>query len=242
MPEAIVCAATVSREAHVAVGYDRSRMHVIPNGFDVVGLTAARCQRADMRRSFGLSDTNLVIGAAGRFNPVKDFHSFVRCAGLVARARPDARFVLIGRQLDAGNAELMGWIAAEGLADRFILLGERRDVPACLGALDIFCLSSRSEGFPNVVGEAMAAGLPCVVTDVGDAATLVGNSGVVVGKADPVALADAVLRIANLTPEARHALGAAGQARIDSTYSMEVARQRFADLYRRDYKTTVGGN
>jgi glycosyltransferase involved in cell wall biosynthesis len=114
-----------------------------------------------------------------------------------------------------------------------MLLGERRDVPACLSAMDVFCLSSRTEGFPNVVGEAMAMSLPCVVTDVGDAAMLVANTGVVVAKEDANALAAGLSRLVEMTPEARRHLGQMAKARIHAEFTMARARERFEDLYQR---------
>jgi len=133
----------------------------------------------------------------------------------------------------ADNPELAGWIAKTGHTSRFMLLGERRDVPACLSAMDVFCLSSRTEGFPNVVGEAMAMSLPCVVTDVGDAAMLVANTGVVVAKEDANALAAGLSRLVEMTPEARRHLGQMAKARIHAEFTMARARERFEDLYQR---------
>ena len=232
VPDTIVCAAEASRRAHVDVGYDPRRMHVIPNGFDTQALEAAAARRADQRAALGLPPDALVIGTAGRFNPVKDFGNFIRAAGIVAREVPSARFVLAGRHLDAHNEALVGWIAAEGLADRFSLLGERRDLPACLAALDVYCLTSRSEGFPNVLGEAMGVGLPCVSTDVGDAALLLGDTGLLVPKEDSPSLAAAVLDLLRRPPAARRALGLAAQERLQRHFSIDAARARFVELYR----------
>ena len=240
IPEKIVCAAEASLQAHAGAGYDRSRMLVIPNGFDTVLLKAAAQDRAEQRALLGFTDTTVVIGSVGRFNAVKDFHTFVRAAGLVAEASERAQFLLVGRDLDEHNVELMGWIDKAGLAARFTLLGERSDVPTCLAAMDIFCLSSRSEGFPNVVGEAMAVGVPCVVTNVGDAAMLVGDCGIVVPPEDPQALAAGMVQMMNLPNQERRQYGTAAQQRIESSFSIEVARQRFEQVYRQE-NTTIRG-
>ena len=129
------------------------------------------------------------------------------------------------------TVELARWLAKTGHANRFVLLGERADVPICLAAMDIFCLSSRTEGFPNVVGEAMAMGLPCVVTDVGDAAMLVADAGLVVPKENSVALAQGLSRVLRMTPAARQQLGQQAKARIQAEFTMERARERFEELY-----------
>jgi glycosyltransferase involved in cell wall biosynthesis len=233
VPQSIVCAAEASRRAHISVGYDASRMLVVPNGFDVARLVAAPELRSSLREQCGFAKDALVIGCLGRFHPVKDHRSFVRAAGIVADHAPNAVFLMVGRGLDHENPELASWIAETGHAGRFVLLGERTDVPACLAAMDVFCLSSRTEGFPNVVGEAMAMGLPCVVTDVGDAAMLVADTGVVVPKEDSAALAQGLAKVIDMSPEARQQLGMKARARIHSGFTMTHAREQFEALYQR---------
>ena len=233
VPHRIVCAAEASRIAHAALGYDAARMVVIPNGFDMAGLVVTSVQRTALREKCGFGVDDVVIGSLGRFNPDKDQESFVRAAGRLAQQNTQVRFLLVGRDLDAGNVELARWLAKTGHANRFVLLGERADVSICLAAMDIFCLSSRTEGFPNVVGEAMAMGLPCVVTDVGDAAMLVADAGVVVPKENSVALAQGLSRVLTMTPDARQRLGQQAKARIQAEFTMERARERFEALYER---------
>jgi glycosyltransferase involved in cell wall biosynthesis len=233
VPQTIVCAAEASRRAHVSVGYDARRMLVVPNGFDVARFCASPEQRAAIRSQCGFQSDSLVIGILGRFHPVKDHQNFVRAAGLLAARYPNVRFMMVGRELDADNRELAAWIGQTGHESRFALLGERSDVPAYLSAMDVFCLSSRTEGFPNVVGEAMAMGLPCVVTDVGDAAMLVTDTGVVVAKEDADALAAGLSRVIDMTPEGRARLGQMAKARIHAEFTMARARERFEDIYLR---------
>ncbi|OWW18565.1 glycosyltransferase family 4 protein [Noviherbaspirillum denitrificans] len=231
IPHTIVCVAEAARQNHVAHGYDARRMAVIPNGFDLAQFTAQKSEGASVRMQYGIGEQDVLIGMVGRFNANKDQHNFVRAAGLLARHQANVRFLMVGRDIDAANAELMCWIAQTGHAERFVLLGERSDVPACLQALDVFCLSSRTEGFPNVVGEAMAMGVPCVVTDVGDAAMLVGRTGIVVPKENPGALAEGMAALLAMKPDVRQRLGQQAKARIREEFSAERARQRFEALY-----------
>ncbi|WP_240538431.1 glycosyltransferase [Rhodoferax sp. PAMC 29310] len=233
VPHTIVCAADASRRAHIAVGYDAARMVVVPNGFDLTRLVATPAQRDALRLQCGFSSNVVVIGYLGRFHPVKDQENFVRAAGLVAQQNSDARFLMVGRGLDANNAQLAQWINATGCPDRFVLLGERADVPICLAAMDLFCLSSRTEGFPNVVAEAMAMGLPCVVTDVGDAAMLVADTGVVVPKEDSAALALGLRQLLAMAPDARQQLGQKAKTRVHAEFSIERARERFESIYKK---------
>lgn len=207
-------------------------MVVVPNGFDVARLRPTSDQRAMLRSVCGFGPQDVVIGTVGRFNRDKDHENFVRAAGLLAQQNGAVRFLMVGRGLDSSNPELAEWMKNTGYAHRFVLLGERADVSVCLAAMDIFCLSSRTEGFPNVVGEAMAVGVPCVVTDVGDAAMLVSETGLVVPKEDSPRLADGLTRLLSLTPVARQQLGQKARARIYSEFTMERARERFEALYK----------
>jgi glycosyltransferase involved in cell wall biosynthesis len=232
VPHAIICAADASRRSHISIGYKASLFHVIPNGFSLTGFSVSSAHREVIRLQFGFSEDHRVVGCVGRFHPAKDHHNFVQAARLVAVKHADVRFLMIGRGLDSHNAELAGWLAQTGVADRFLLLGERSDVPLCLAAMDIFCLPSRTEGFPNVVGEAMAMGLPCVVTDVGDASYLLGDGGVVVPKEDSQLLASGLLRLLSMSDQERMDLGARGKARVAAEFSMERTRERFEAVYR----------
>jgi glycosyltransferase involved in cell wall biosynthesis len=232
IPHTIVCAANASRRSHVAMGYSNARMVVLPNGFDLARLVATPTQRNGLRMQCGFDPSTVVVGYLGRFHRDKDQANFVRAAGLLSENFPHVRFLMVGRDLDEKNSELKDWISATVCADKFVLLGERSDVPVCLAAMDLFCLSSRTEGFPNVVGEAMAMGLPCVTTDVGDAAMLVADSGVVVPRQDSVALAAGLSRLLVMPSEEREELGQRAKDRIHKEFSMDRARERFEALYR----------
>jgi glycosyltransferase involved in cell wall biosynthesis len=231
IPWAIVCVANAARDAHVAIGYDRSRIVIIPNGFDVESFRPRPDARTEIRAQFGWTENEIVIGCVARFNHYKDQGNFVRAAGEVAERCSNVRFLMVGAGVDTSNEELMGWIRDTRHADRFGLLGERNDVPLCLAAMDVYCLPSRSEAFPNVVGEAMASRLPCVVTNVGDTAMLVGDTGLVVPKEDSRLLAEALTRLVTMTAEERAAIGMRAHARISETFSLASARRRFEELY-----------
>lgn len=231
LPHTIVCVAEAARKAHAAVGYDAERMVVIANGFDLSRFTATPAQRTMLRAQCGFGPGHAVIGTLGRFNPDKDHHNFVRAAGQLASRHPQLRFLMVGKDLDAGNQVLMRWIADTGFTNRFVLLGERGDVPVCLAAMDIFCLSSRTEAFPNAIGEAMAMGLPCVSTDVGDVAMLMGDTGVLVPREDPASLAKAMDGLLSMPPDGRKRIGQRARARIRAEFTMERARLRFEHIY-----------
>src|SRR5690554_5995276 len=213
-PRVIVCAAHASRKVHEAVGYSADKMQVIPNGFELDRLVPTQLPDIAIRGKLGIRESDKVVISVGRFSPVKDHKTFIEAAGKLAAQRDDVRFMLVGRDLDHSNAALLSMIEKTGHADAFYLLGERNDVAACLQGSDVFCLHSVTEGFPNVLGEAMAVGLPCVTTDVGDAAYLLNNSEWVVPAASPEMLAEKLNMLLSLPEAARTALGEAGAVRI----------------------------
>ena len=232
VPQVIVCAADASRQSHIAVGYDATKMVVVPNGYDFSWLNASSEERQSLREQCGINQGEVVLGSLGRFHANKGQENFVRIAGLLAQQYSQLRFLMVGRGLDWDNTQLVDWIDRTGCKDRFVLLGERKDVPQCLAAMDIFCLHSRTEGFPNVLAEAMAMGLPCITTDVGDAAMLLADTGVVVQKEDSAALAHGVESLLALDQGARHTLGMRAKARVEAEFSMVHARERFEKIYR----------
>ncbi|MEM8511297.1 glycosyltransferase involved in cell wall biosynthesis [Massilia sp. MP_M2] len=231
VPHTIVCVAEAARRSHSLLGYDAGRMVVVGNGFDLAAFTPGPDGRAALRAHCGFAADDIVLGTLGRFNLDKDYANFVKAAGQLASRYPRLRFLMIGKNLDAANAELMRWIDATGYTGRFVLLGERADVAICLSAIDIFCLSSRTEAFPNVVGEAMAMGLPCVATDVGDVAVLMANTGVLVPRADSNALAQGVAGLMALDARHRRQMGQQARARIGARFTMACVREHFERIY-----------
>ena len=231
VPDKIVCAAQASLENSAQVGYDVEKLVVIPNGFDVQRVRAHIGTGVSIRQECGLDASHVVVGCMGRYNIAKDHANFVRAAALVAANNAECRFLMVGRDLQPSNIELINLIDSTGYAERFYLLGERSDPFACLDAMDIFVLSSCTEGFPNVLGEAMVLGLPCVTTDVGDAAVLLGDAGLLVPPRDCKALADAIGSFLTMTKIERQDWGYKGQIRVVNQYSIETSTHRFNELY-----------
>lgn len=231
VPVRIVCAAQASLVNSKEAGYAADKLMVIPNGFDLVQLSASLGSGQAIRQSLGLESDTCVVGCLGRYNPAKDHANFVAAAAVLAHRFPQARFLMVGRGLDAGNPELMQRIEATGFRERFVLLGERADPAACLDAMDVFVLSSCTEGFPNVLGEAMAMGLPCVSTDVGDSALLMGSRQWLVPARDSKALADKLTQLLILSLEDRQRLGAQARQRVVDVFSMTASAQQFMNLY-----------
>lgn len=224
-PWAVVVNSEAGRQWHGALGYHPRRWEVIPNGFDTARFSPDPAARTRVRTALGIAPEAPLIGMVARVDPMKDHHTlFSALAGLGARDRT-VHCVLIG----AGTETLAPLARAHGLRDCVHLLGVRSDVEVWLPGLDLHVLSSRGEGFPNVVGEAMACAVPCVVSDVGDAATLIGDGGRVVPPQDSAALADAIEAL--LAGGELTSLGARARARIERHYSWGPVLQRYAQIY-----------
>lgn len=192
VPAGIVACAQDAAARHEARGYPANRMVVIPNGYDLARWTPRKEARARIRRELNLDDNTLLVGSVARWNPLKDHANLLQGFAVCLRAFPNARCVLIGQGLSPDNGALMALLDRWQLREKVVLLGRRDDIPDVMSALDIHVLSSCAEGFPNVVAEAMAAGVPCVVTDVGDAARIVGDFGWVVPPRNAVELGRAM--------------------------------------------------
>lgn len=232
LPSSIVFVSRTSQAQHKAKGYRTRNSLVIPNGIDTSLFAPSKEARASVRSELGVARDALLIGVIGRSHPMKDHENFLGAAGRVSEAYPDAHFLLAGRGLDRENAPLGELIRDYNLADRVHLLGERSDIARLVAALDVFSLSSsHGESFPIIVGEAMSCAVPCVVTDVGDSAWMVSNTGRVVPSRDPHALASACEELLEIGPAGRQALGAAARSRVTELFSLSSIVARYEALY-----------
>ena len=231
LPTRIVCCAELARRVHTDFGYVGEKIVVIPNGFDLTAFRPDLEARLSVRHELGIAKEALIIGLVGRFHPLKDHSNFIDAAARLHSEYPEIHFLLCGDDVTTGNTQLGQWIAARGIGERCHLLGSRDDIPRITAALDIACSSSYTEGFSNVIGEAMACGVPCVVTDVGDSALIVGDTGRVVPPKNPQALAAAWRELIQMCPEKRSLLGAAARRRIGERFSLQAVAQRYEELY-----------
>jgi glycosyltransferase involved in cell wall biosynthesis len=228
-PDAVVVNSHAGRQAHEAVGYRPRRWAWIPNGVDLLEFRPSPGLRAAVRREWNVSDEAFVFGVVGRWDPIKGIDLVVDAAA--ALGRPRACFVLVGRGLEPGNAALTGPIDRARLRGHVRLLGERTDVARLHAGFDCLVMPSRGEGCPNAVVEAMASGLPCVVTDVGDAAFLVGDTGWVVAPEDRTALAEACRRAIDQPIAETRRLGDAARARVARHFAIDQVSRTYETFY-----------
>lgn len=228
----VVYNATTSARQHEALGYPAGKGTVIPNGFDCERFRPDTDAGSRVRTALGIDEYAPVIGHLARFHPMKDHACFLRAAVLMAKTAPRVCFLLAGAGVEAGNPAFDCFMNDQVLKGRVYLLGERSDIPALYNAMDVFCLSSGwGEGFPNVLGESMACGVPCVATDVGESAHILGDCGQVVPPRDPEALAVAWKGLLALDRAERQKLGKRGRQRVIEHFSLEAVVHQYEELY-----------
>lgn len=231
-PAKIIYNSRTAARQHEEFGYCAKKTIVIPTGYDCTVFHPDEHARREVRAELGIKDDQVLVGLVARYHPMKDHAGFFRAARIVAQAHPSVRFVLSGRGTDA-QSPVADLARASQLQDRVFLLGERPDIPRLTAALDIACSASAwGEGFSNTVGEAMTSGVPCVVTDVGDSAYAIGDTGISVPPSNPQALADAISRLVLAGPEQRRCLGEAARRRIETEFSLPAIASRYEELYR----------
>lgn len=226
-PARIVYVSHASRAQHEQLGFEASGGVVIPNGVDPALFQPSAEARSSVRAELGLPADTPVIGLIGRYHPQKDHATFLLAAALLAAEQPSVHFLLAGAGVDEHNAELV--VQAQALGSRVHLLGERSDMPRMTAALDVATSSSSyGEALSLAVAEAMACGVPCVVTDVGDSARLVGKTGIVVPPGNARALANGWSR---LLTASRLELGEAARQRAIDHYSVRSIVRSYEKLY-----------
>lgn len=230
--DAVVYNAQRSRAQHAAIGISGRSVQVITNGFDIHLFSPSATDRMAVRQELQIAGDARLVGLVGRFHPMKDHHGFLQAAAEIVRKHREVHFLLVGEGIDWNNPALAGWIEQHGLTAHVHLLGHRQDIPRLMAALDIaVSASARNEGFANVIGEAMSCAVPCVVTDVGDSAWIVGDTGKVVPPGNPQKLAEALCKLVAMDLEKRQQLGALSRKRAIAEFSIEQAVTRFEALY-----------
>lgn len=217
-PDIIIVNSQAALQHSLSLGFPAQKLWLIPNGIDTKVFEPDPAGRIRLRTEWGVDDNVRLVGSVGRFDPVKGLPIFLAAAAEVSRQISSARFICVGDG-PPNEIELLKELAKVlKIADKFILAGARSDMPAVYSALDLLVSSSRSESFPNSVAEAMSCGVPCVVTNVGDSAALLGDCGVVVEPGHPETLAPAI--ISSLAQE-NIALGERCRARIVEHFDVE---------------------
>ncbi len=241
LPARIIYNSKVSANQHEKVGYRADKSLLIPNGFDTEIFAPSPEAASSVRQELNIPSNTLLIGLISRYDPVKDHANFLQAAALLLKNYPhlSVHFVLSGAEVDRDNQVLWSLVRELGLVERVHLLGERQDIPRLTAALDIASSSSYTEAFANVIGEAMSCGVPCVVTDVGDSAWIVGNAGRIIPPRNPEALANAWKELVDLGTEGRADLGRAARARAIAHFSLDFVVAQYEALYESEFSKLI---
>lgn len=234
IPHNIISCSVRAKEVHESVGYPKKTIHVIPNGFDLQSFRPDLDAKLAVKAELGLSHETRLVGMMARYDPMKNHAGFIAAASHVHQFLPDVHFLLAGAEVNTDNHELNEVIEAHGLKSCMHLLGLRDDMPSLLTSLDVLASSSSyGEAFPNILGEAMACGVPCVVTDVGDSAEIVGDTGRVVPVGDIDGLGKHIVELMSLPPEQKLDMAKQTRKRIESKYEISHVANIYWDYYRK---------
>jgi glycosyltransferase involved in cell wall biosynthesis len=226
-PDLIISNSEAGRRYAVSRGFpDNGRFIVIPNGIDVEHFRPDRGLRAAVRMEWGVLPHEMLVGIVARLDPMKDYPNFLHAAAKLARSESAVRFVSVGTGPEDYKAILQEQARSLGLNGRMIWAGPRGDLPAVYNALDLLVSSSAGEGFSNVLGEAMACGVPCVSTDVGDAREILGDTRTVAPPRNPDALVGSIAALLGRLRTEGASLGVRARKRIAENYSVEALVQR----------------
>jgi glycosyltransferase involved in cell wall biosynthesis len=222
-----------SQSQHEAIGYPADKSCVIPNGFDLTSFQPSVAAKQSVRQELNLPEDCFLIGKFARYHPMKDHANFLKAAALLLKDFPEVRFLMAGTDIDDGNTNLTQLIENLKIGDRVYLLGERQDMPRLTAALNLATSASAyGEAFPLIIGEAMSCGVPCIVTDIGDSAWIVGETGRIVLPQNESALAEAWKELIVLNEEQKSILATAARNRIMASFSLEAVVNQYEQLYR----------
>ncbi len=231
LADSIIYNSWCGRDLYNKRGYCSLNALVVSNGFDTTQFRPSSQERLDLRAELGLHSTALVVGIVGRIHPVKNHAMFLRMAQQLLRKHPGVRFICVGSGTKEMTESVHHLAASLELEKVLIWLGEQSNMTRVYNVLDTLVLCSKEEGCPNVVGEAMSCGIPCVVFDVGDAAQLVGNTGLVVKEGDEQELVSAVSKLVDMDSRDRQRLGGMARQRIESEFGLDSMVLKVTSLF-----------
>ena len=221
IPDLIIYNSNRSLKQHRTIGYNKENDFSIPNGFDTKVWKPNKKIRLNLRNKLGLSNTAKVIGYVGRGDDQKDIPTLFKAFDRVCTKHSNIFLITIGRNLKKYSTK----------NKNIIFLGQQSNVQDLMKTFDLLCLSSKAEGFPNVIGEAMSTGLPCVTTDVGDAKDIVGKTGWISPPNDPIALANCLNSALKNSHGQLEKYGKIARKKITSNFSIDDVKNQYISLY-----------
>ncbi len=229
--EIISCAQSVKKRC-VELGFQSDKFRILRNGTDTRTFTPQPDSCAAIRSEIGIPPNVPVVGIAGRFTPEKDYGLFFESALSLQQTMPEAHFLVCGSGTDKGNECAMKYVVQSEQPENFHLLGTRNDMPLVYSAMTIFALTSASEAFPLVLGEAMACGIPCAATQVGDCKEIIGDTGRITDSRKPNEIAKMWESMLRLPVDEYEQLSRMARERIAENFSIEKCVWEYERLYR----------
>ena len=229
---AIISCSIVAKEVHINYGFNKENIVVIPNGFSINEYHYNKQAKSKLLTEFNIPPGTILLTNVARWNILKDHKTALESLAILKKERADLLFLFVGTEISAENKDLSVLINERGLKDDVLLLGRREDIPNIMSATDVYVSSSSGEGFPNVIGEAMACETVCVVTNVGDSAYIVGDTGRVVNRGDSVELAMEIKSLLSLKEKDRNFLAGKARQRIIDNFEISNVVSQYEALYK----------
>ncbi|RFU67144.1 glycosyltransferase [Peribacillus saganii] len=226
----VISCGDIVKEVHLKIGYAKFNNIVIPNGFNTSQFSPAN-KSEKVKREFRIANNKKVILHVARWDPLKDYENLIKSIGMLKGMRNDFEVLLVGMDINYRNTELVNLIKQNDVEDIVHLLGRRDDIPILMASADFFVLSSAGEGFPNVIGEAMASGTFCLVTDTGDCASMVGKYGRVVPTQDSEAFANALNQLLSMDVYQYNVEVLGARDRVIKNYDILNVVKKYEELY-----------
>lgn len=228
----IVSCSIEAKKTHIDYGFKESKIVVIPNGFSIEKYSYNSEAKKKLLKELGINENKTILSVVGRWNILKDHKNALDSLVLLKEKYSNLIMIFAGTGMKKNNKELIDLIKERNLGNEIYLLGRREDIPDIMSATDIYVSSSSGEGFPNVIGEAMACETPCVVTNVGDSAYIVGETGIVVPRQKPKQLANGIEKLLKLDLEKREELVKFARQRIVDNFEVSKVVEMYTKLYK----------
>jgi glycosyltransferase involved in cell wall biosynthesis len=227
----IITNSDAGRQYALSNGFPGNKTIVIPNGIDTERFRPDPAQRNSVRAEWSIPHSDILIGIVGRLDPMKDHPLFLQAARIISQKYDYVSFVCIGNGPEPYEKELKTLTYAAELGSKLIWAGAKEDMTAVYNALDILVSSSYTEGFPNVIGEAMSCGVPCVATDVGDSRLIVADTGFIVPPKEPELLAEKLVEMIERIRKHGHDSAATRQRIVDNYSVSSMTENTIAAIY-----------
>jgi glycosyltransferase involved in cell wall biosynthesis len=223
-PNGIINNSHTSKIMHEKIGIINNNSVVIPNGFEVDLFKKNNIKRSMKRSELDILPNDFVVGIIGRYHEIKNHNLFISISGILKNKYnvENIKFVMVGEGLNWNNDDIVQKISENGLERQFILLDKQNNIPEVLNLFDTFVLCSKSEGFPNALGEAMLVEIPSITTDVGDCAWLLGDDNYVFDSNDYEGIAELIYNIKGLSYENRRSIGESLRKRILELFDINI--------------------